>query len=93
MKARLHGQRLHLEIRNTGKEPGEEDLQRMRSALAAEQSENGHLGLANISSRLRLIYQGKAAISADVEDGETVVRLDIPMDMESAAAGAIPEKN
>ncbi|MDO5436104.1 MAG: histidine kinase [Clostridia bacterium] len=92
LKTRIRDERLHLEIRNTGKEPGEEDLCRMRSALSAEHSENGHLGLANISSRLRLIYQGKASISAEVEDHETVIRLDIPVRMEPAAADAVPEK-
>ena len=38
-----------------------------------------HLGLANISNRLRLIYGGGADIKVTSDDqGRTVVRLDIP---------------
>lgn len=81
LKARVERKDLLLEIRNTGREPSAEDLERMQAALSEDQQETAHLGLANISTRLRLIYQGKASMTAGVEDGAAVVRLEIPTEI------------
>ena len=64
---------------NTGRPIRPEDRQRIDAALKGEQT-SGHVGLSNISSRLRLIYQGKASMEAVTEGEKTVIRMLIPMD-------------
>lgn len=72
---------LLIEVINGGKPLAESDRQRMEAALSGDSQDGHHLGLSNIASRLRLIYGGKADITAAVEArGRTVVRLCIPFD-------------
>lgn len=75
------GNLLELKIANSGKPLGEEDWKKIRLAMAGDNQEGHHLGLANICTRLRLIYGGRAAldIAAD-ERGRTVVQLKIPLE-------------
>lgn len=70
---------LQIEVANTGRPIRPEDRQRIDAALKGEQT-SGHVGLSNISSRLRLIYQGKASMEAVTEGEKTVIRMLIPMD-------------
>ena len=77
------GRCLRIEIINTGKPIGPEDRKKIDAALRGETTAGTHLGLANIADRLRLIYSGQAAIevSSDEKD-RTVVRMDVPQDMD-----------
>ena len=79
LSCRRTGACVRLEVINTGKAIGPEDRRKIDAALRGETGEGTHLGLANIASRLRLIYGGHAAIDV-FSDGEqrTVVRMDIP---------------
>ena len=70
---------LQIEVANTGRPIRPEDRQRIDAALKGEQT-SGHVGLSNISSRLRLIYQGRASMEAVTEGEKTVIRMLIPMD-------------
>ena len=74
------GSCLRLSVINSGKPLTEEDWQRIRTALSG--GTNGqHLGLANISTRLHLIYGGRADIRVETDErSRTVVQLDIPLD-------------
>jgi len=72
---------VRLEISNTGKGITPEDRQRIDSALRGETGSGAHLGLANIASRLRLIYGGQAEIQVYSEGAQrTVVRIDVPQE-------------
>ena len=73
---------VRLEISNTGRGIGPEDRRKIDAALRGETASGAHLGLANIASRLKLIYGGRAAIGV-FSDGEnrTVVRIDVPRDV------------
>ena len=70
-----------VEIRNTGRPLSPEDQERMNAALEGT-LEGRHVGLSNISARLRLIYHGRASILASAEDGRTLVRMRIPIEEE-----------
>ena len=76
---RLDGGRLTVEVTNSGHPIGPEDEKRIALSLAGDNQGGTHLGLANISSRLRLIYEGAAvlAVSSDGQ-GKTVARLTLP---------------
>ena len=81
------GSCLHLEVVNSGKPLDEGDWQRIRTALSGENQNDHHLGLANISTRLHLIYGGRAKIHVETDErGRTVVQLDIPLDGEGGEA-------
>ena len=72
---------MRLEVINTGRGIGPEDRRKIDAALLGETGEGSHLGLANIASRLRLIYGGRASMEVFSDDeGRTVVRVDIPQD-------------
>ena len=73
------GDFLRLTVINSGQPPTEEGWARIRQSLSGDNHNGQHFGLANISTRLRLIYGGRAAIRVD-SDGQmrTVVQLDIP---------------
>lgn len=79
------GDLLMLRVVNSGKPLDGEDLRRIRLAMAGDNQEGHHLGLANICTRLRLIYGGRAKlfVSPD-EQGRTVVQLEIPLKEEDA---------
>lgn len=70
---------LLLEVRNTGRSMTRRDEERIDRALHGDTEKGQHLGLANIASRIRLIYGGAAQLSIRAEgEGETVVRLRLP---------------
>lgn len=80
----LHaGNFLRLTVINSGKPPTEEGWQRIRLSISGDNQNGQHFGLANISTRLHLIYGGRAAIHVDTDEQmRTVVQLDIPQDGE-----------
>lgn len=81
------GNCLCLEVINSGKRLTGEDWQRIRTALAGDNQNGHHLGLANICTRLHLIYGGRADIRVETDDRErTVVQLKIPLDEEGGDA-------
>ena len=74
------GDLLRLTVVNSGKPLDEEDWGRIRLAMAGDNQEGHHLGLANICTRLRLIYGGRARLFVSQDgQGRTVVRLEIPL--------------
>ena len=73
-----------MEVVNSGKPISPEDRARIDASLAGDNQGGTHLGLANISNRLRLIYGGRADIRVTSDDqGRTAVRLDIPQNEEA----------
>ena len=79
ISCRNAGEYMRLEIINSGRGITPEDRQKIDAALRGETDSGTHLGLANISSRLKLIYGGQAEIRVE-SDGEmrTAVRIDVP---------------
>ena len=83
------GEFLRLTVINSGNPPTEEGWQRIRQSLQGDNHHGQHIGLANISTRLRLIYGERAAIQVHADDrGRTVVRLDIPQREEDGSCDA-----
>lgn len=79
LRFRRAGDCLRMEIANTGRPIQPEDREKIDAALSGESSGGNHLGLANIASRLRLIYGAGTEICVRSEkDGTTVVELEIP---------------
>ena len=77
------GRTLHLTVSNSGRPPAPEDRRRIDAALRGDSQSGSHLGLANISTRLRLIYGGRASIRVEAgDDGWTRVTLEVPQDAE-----------
>lgn len=77
------GDFLRLTVINSGKPLTEEDWQRIRLSLTGNNHGGHHFGLANICTRLQLIYGGRARIEVTTDDmNRTVVQLDIPLDGE-----------
>lgn len=71
---------LMMEVVNGGKPLTDEDRRRIDTALEGDSEGGNHLGLANIASRLRLIYGGRAGIEVTQDECmRTVVRLHIPL--------------
>lgn len=69
-----------MEVVNGGKPLTDEDRRRIDTALEGDSEGGNHLGLANIASRLRLIYGGRAGIEVTQDERmRTVVRLHIPL--------------
>ncbi len=73
------GDCLQITILNTGKPLQPEDKAKIDAALRGETMTGDHLGLANISNRLRLIYGGRASIRvcSDAQQ-QTIVQIEIP---------------
>ena len=72
---------LRLEVVNSGQPLRGEDRTRIDAALRGDSAGGAHLGLANISDRLRLIYGGRADIRVCSDpDGRTRVTMHIPQD-------------
>jgi len=79
---RLEGETLHISVSNSGKELSDEDRARIDLALLGDTQGGHHLGLANIASRLRLIYGQQAGIAAGQDaQGRTQVLLHIPANL------------
>ena len=72
---------LKIEVANSGRPATAEDRQRIDAALRGDSQSGSHLGLANISMRLGLIYSGRASIRVDTDDaGWTRVYLEVPQE-------------
>ena len=79
------GDLLLLRVINSGKPLGKDDLARIRAALRGDSQGGHHLGLSNISTRLHLIYGGRATLDVHADErGRTVVRLEIPLKEDEA---------
>lgn len=73
---------LRVEAANTGRTASPEDRQRIEAALRGDNQGGAHLGLANISMRLKLIYGDRASIRADLDEpGWTRVIVEIPREV------------
>ena len=71
---------LHILVRNSGKPLDEKDREQIRLALSEENQETGHLGLHNIATRLRILYDGKARISVGTDgEGMTAAEVILPL--------------
>jgi len=74
---------LQLQIANTGRSLTAEDRARIDTALSGDSGESSHLGLANIASRLRLLFGPQAVLTVTGgPDEETVVEICIPQSEE-----------
>ena len=72
--------KLYILVKNSGKPLGDDDAQRIAMAISGDTQGGHHLGLANIASRLQLIYGDAAGISVYRDDmGCTCVQLHIPV--------------
>ena len=81
---------LRIQIANTGRGLDTEDRERIDAALSGESGESNHLGLANIASRLRLLFGPQAVLTViGAPDEETVVEIVIPQP--EAGLGDNPE--
>ena len=70
---------LQLSVSNSGRPLNAQSRERIALALSGDTQGGHHLGLANIASRLRLIYGGEAEITAGQDDQKrTQIRLRIP---------------
>ena len=70
---------LQLSVSNSGRPLNAQSRARIALALSGDTQGGHHLGLANIASRLRLIYGGEAEIPAGQDDQKrTQIRLRIP---------------
>ena len=70
---------LRLQIANTGRSLTAEDRARIDAALSGDSGESNHLGLANIASRLRLLFGPRAVLTVTGgPDEETLVEIMIP---------------
>ena len=70
---------LRLEVVNSGRTASAEDRRRIDAALRGDSQSGSHLGLANISTRIHLIYGDRASIRVDTgEPGPTRVTLKVP---------------
>ena len=81
LRCEMRGGALALEVTNTGRAPSPEDLRRIDAALKGDSEGGAHLGLSNISTRLKLIYGGRASIRCETDpSGRTKMSLEIPQD-------------
>ena len=81
LRCAMRGWALALEVTNTGRAPSPEDLRRIDAALRGDSEGGAHLGLSNISTRLKLIYGGRASIRCETDaSGRTKMSLAIPQD-------------
>lgn len=79
LNVRCGEDRVLVEVVNSGRPMDAEDRARIDAALSGDSQGGTHLGLSNISNRLRLIYNGKAEIRVfQDEKSRTRVRLSIP---------------
>ncbi len=75
------GGALRIEVVNTGRPVTAEDRRRIDAALRGDSQSGSHMGLANISTRLRLIYGGRASMQVDTsEPGRVRVTIEVPQD-------------
>ena len=88
LRCARRGDALWLEVANSGQAATAQDRQRIDAALQGDSQSGSHLGLANISMRLRLIYDGRASIRVDTDTpGWTRVTLEVPQFTDSSGEG------
>jgi len=99
LSAVREGDAMILRISNSGKSMDPDDRARIDAALSGDSGEGAHLGLANIASRLHLLYGSRAMISVSGGEGrETAVEIRVPQsgaeDGETSPASlqAMPEE-
>ena len=74
---------LLIEIADNGKGMDEERLSKVREDMASDRWQRDRIGLANVSWRLRLYFQGRSQMTIDSHLGEgTQVRIVIPVEEE-----------
>lgn len=79
LSCRLIDDTLHITVTNGGKPLSDEDRCNIDLALSGDTKGGNHLGLANIASRLRLIYGKEAQIAVGQDERQrTQVMLRIP---------------
>lgn len=80
---------LHVEVVNSGRRLTQEDKEKIQRLFSDEGAE-GHVGIRNVSLRLRLIYGEKAslAIASDDRTHDTVASILIPLDENDDSPGA-----
>ena len=78
---------LHVEVLNNGKQLTREDQEKITALLSEEGPGEGHVGIRNVSQRLRLIYRGRARLHISQDNhGDTVATILIPLDKEASPA-------
>ena len=79
LRCRVADGALTIEVVNSGKTLSEEARARMTAAIRGDTQGGQHLGLANIASRLRLIYGERVRIEAGQDEAQrTRVRVTLP---------------
>lgn len=79
LRCRMDQGMVTIEVVNSGHPLTDEDRKLIDHALSDAYTENGHLGLNNIATRLRLLYDGAASIQVySDDDNHTVVLVCIP---------------
>ena len=77
---------LHVEVLNSGKQLTKEDREKITALMSEDGQGNGHVGIRNVSQRLRLIYRGRASLRiTQGSRGDTVATILIPLDREQSA--------
>lgn len=79
---------LIIEVRNDGTPLDSQQQEKINTLLTgAEDAQDGHLGLRNVSQRLKLIYHGQASLTVRAaQNGETLACMRIPESAEETAA-------
>lgn len=71
---------LHVEVLNNGKHLTPEDERKIAALLREEGAGEGHVGIRNVSQRLRLIYEDRARLSISRDShGDTAAVILIPL--------------
>jgi len=79
LSCRLQEETLYIAVSNSGRPMSAEDRRNIDLALSGDTQGGHHLGLANIASRLRLIYGDRAQITAEQDEhSRTQLQLRIP---------------
>ena len=83
---------LHVEVLNNGKQLTKEDREKINTLLHEEGRGEGHVGIRNVSQRLRLIYRGRASLRITQDNhGDTVATILIPLEKGTAAEAKAKE--
>lgn len=70
---------LTVEVTNTGNKLTDDDLIRIRRLMSESDDAGGHMGIRNVSRRLRLLFGDKATMSIHMDErGQTVATFTMP---------------
>ncbi|MDL2233011.1 histidine kinase [Ruminococcaceae bacterium OttesenSCG-928-L11] len=73
------GDKVEVSVKNDGLSMTAERLAVVQARLLQpRRGEQAHIGLSNLAQRLRLLYEGAAAMEITAEDGHTLVAIHIP---------------